>query len=360
MRVSSNRRIEAQNKNGGVNFMRQLIIIGTILAIVILIIPTMLVLAFQGNETEPIVNSTSVTTATTIKEEVAQRPENATVAVFRTQARVIEQPDFEDYIIGVIASEMPADFSLEALKAQALTARTYILKLMLNPTDMNLPDGAIVSDTVTHQVYHNNSELQKIWGNDYDWKIAKITDAVQATRNQIITYNGAPITATFFSTSNGFTENSEDYWQNEIPYLRSVESPWDKNSPRYTTEKTVSAQQFYNSLGVKLPGDGTVGQISARTESGRVATVLINGKTFTGREIREKLDLDSSDFQWKRSGDSVVIQTKGWGHGVGMSQYGADGMAKDGKNYQEIIMHYYNGVEISSIEPYLASVTSAP
>lgn len=338
--------------------MRQFIIIGAILTSFILIIPTMLVLAFQGNETAEILNATFVQTPNTISEAV-QRPENASIAVFRTKTAVIEQTDFEDYIIGVIASEMPADFSLEALKAQALTARTYILKLMLTPADTNLPDGAIVTDTVMHQVYHNDSELQKMWGNDYDWKITRIREAVQETRNQIITYEGAPITATFFSTSNGFTENSEDYWQNVFPYLRSVESPWDLSSPRYIAEKTFSAQQFYEALGVRLPGDGTIGQISARTESGRVATVLINGQTFTGREIREKLDLDSSDFQWKRSGDSVVIETKGWGHGVGMSQYGADGMAKAGKNYQEIIKHYYNGVEISSLEPYLARLTSA-
>lgn len=337
--------------------MRQFMVIGAILVSVILIIPTMLVLAFQGNETEPIVNLLAVDTAST-KTEAIEPPENATIEVFRTKKGVIEETDFEDYIIGVIASEMPADFSLEALKAQALTARTYILKLMLNPTDTNLPDGANVSDTIIHQVYHNDSDLRAMWGDDYNWKITRIIEAVQATRNQIITYNGEPITATFFSTSNGFTENSEDYWQNEIPYLRSVASPWDKNSPRYTTTKTVSAQQFYEGLGVKLPADGTVGQISARTKSGRVASVLINGQTFTGREIREKLDLDSSDFQWKRSNNSVVIETKGWGHGVGMSQYGADGMAKEGKNYQEIIMHYYNGVQISSIEPFLAKVTS--
>lgn len=338
--------------------MRQFTIIGAILTIVILIIPTMLVLAFQGNGAGEVMNSTFVQTANTMS-EVAELPENATIAVFRTKTGVIEQTDFEDYIIGVIASEMPADFSLEALKAQALTARTYILKLMLNPADTNLPDGSIVSDTITHQVYHNDSELRAIWGNDYDWKITRISEAVQATRNQIITYNGDPITATFFSTSNGFTENSEDYWQNAIPYLRSVESPWDKESPKYSAIKTVSAQQFYDALGVKLPSDGTVGQISARTKSGRVASASINGKTFTGREIREKLDLDSSDFRWKRNGNSVVIETKGWGHGVGMSQYGADGMAKAGKNYQEIIMHYYNGVQISSIKPYLASATAA-
>lgn len=337
--------------------MRKLMVIGAILCSLILIIPTMLVLAFQGDESKQSTNSQAVATSSKVNEISDVIAENLSVAVFRTSTEQIEEVDLEDYVIGVVASEMHADFSLEALKAQALTARTYIVRHLLNPIDMNLPDGAMVTDTVMHQVYQNDDELRKKWGKDYDWKRERIAEAVLSTRGQIITYNGEPITATFFSTSNGYTENSEDYWQNEIPYLRSVESPWDAESPRYKAEKVISANQFYKKLGVKLPGDGTVGKIIARTKSGRVEKVQINGKTFTGREIREKLDLDSSDFQWKRSGNNVVIETKGWGHGVGMSQYGANGMAKEGKNYQEIISHYYNGVKITSIDPYLAMIT---
>ena len=337
--------------------MRQLLIIGAILCSLILIIPTMLVLAFQGNEEEQSINSTSVQTSNYIYESTAL-PEDMTVSVFRTHKEKIEEVDFEDYIIGVVASEMHPSFSMEALKAQALAARTYIVKHLFNPTDMNLPEGAMVTDTVMHQVFRNDEDLREFYGKDYEWSIARITEAVQATRGQIITYNGEPITASFFSTSNGYTENSEDYWQNAFPYLRSVESPWEDHSPKYTTEKVISTHQFQQALGVALPGDGSVGNITSRTEGGRVANVNINGKNFTGREIREKLDLDSSDFEWKRSGNNVVIETKGWGHGVGLSQYGADGMAKEGKNYQEIIQHYYSGVQIASIDPFIASLTA--
>ncbi len=336
--------------------MRQILIIGAILCGIILIIPTMLVLAFQGDQTEMSIESALTKNTTTTTNENLALPENLSIAVFRTKSQAIEEVDFEKYIIGVVASEMPAEFSLEALKAQALTARTYIVKHMLQPGEINLPEGAIVTDTVMHQVYHAPAELQKIWGKDYDWKMERITEAVQATRGQLITFAGEPITATFFSTSNGYTENSEDYWENEIPYLRSVASPWDSSSPHYETEKTITTQQFHEALGVTLPDNGAVGEIVKRTKGGRVAAVKINGKTFTGREIREKLELDSSDFQWKRSGSNVIIETKGWGHGVGMSQYGADGMAKEGKNYQEIIQHYYKGVQISSIEPFIANL----
>jgi stage II sporulation protein D len=340
--------------------MRQIIIIGAILCSVILIIPTMLVLAFQGNETDKSIKSVSVQTSNTINStsEGMDLPEDLTVAVFRSKTQKIEEFDFEDYIIGVVASEMPAEFSIEALKAQALTARTYIIKHMLNPSEINIPKGAQVTDTVQHQVFRSDADLREFWGKDYDWAKAKVTEAVRATRGQIITYEGSPITASFFSTSNGYTENSEDYWPNKFSYLRSVESPWDSESPRYKTEKTITSQEFFNALGVKLPGDGTVGEITSRTQGGRVAKVEVNGKTFTGRDIREKLDLDSSDFQWKRSGNNVVIQTKGWGHGVGMSQWGAEGMAKEGKSYQEIIKYYYNGVQISSIDPFIANVTA--
>lgn len=341
--------------------MRQLLIFGVILCGIILIIPTMLVLAFQGEDSpDKSMNPVTVQTSnTTSINEVTLPTENISVPVFRTKTQVIEEIDFEDYIIGVVASEMPAEFSLEALKAQALTARTFIIKHMLNPGDINLPEGAVVTDTVMHQVFRNDQELREFWGKDYAWAKAKVTEAVQATRGQIITHDGSPITASFFSTSNGYTENSEDYWANEFPYLRSVESPWDSESPRFTKETVVTSQEFFQKLGVKLPGDGTVGKILSRTESGRVAEVEVNGKTFTGREIREKLDLDSSDFQWKRSGNNVVIQTKGWGHGVGMSQWGAEGMAKEGKTYRDIINHYYQGVQISSIEPFIANLTAS-
>lgn len=318
----------------------------------------MLVLAFKGDAQEQTVNSAVVQTSnvTNTEEGSIGVPEDLSVAVFRTKSNVIEEVDFEDYIVGVVSSEMPADFSLEALKAQALTARTFIIRHMLNPLDTNIPEGAIVLDTVIHQVYQNEDELRKKWGKDYERRHSKILEAVQSTRGQVITYEGEPITATFFSTSNGYTENSEDYWPNEIPYLRSVESPWDTQSPRYVAEKVISTQQFTNALGVQLPNDGTVGEITARTDSGRVATVNISGKSFTGREIREALDLDSSDFRWKRNGDNVVIETRGWGHGVGMSQYGANGLAKEGKSYQEIIQHYYQGVQISSVEPFMTAL----
>lgn len=334
--------------------MKPFVIVGAVLFSVILIIPTMLVLFFQGNAA-----SESTMISYEEKSEVTEmrQPENLSVPVYRTSVSEVENVFFEDYIIGVVASEMPASFSLEALKAQALVARTYLIHHILNPVEV--PKEGIVYDTVTHQVFRNEEELRELWGSDFNGNIKKIREAVQATRGQIITYDGKPISASFFSTSNGYTENSEDYWITELPYLRSVESPWDTASPRFEDEKVISVAEFEQALGVKV-GSGEVGEILARTEGGRVASVKIGDKTFTGREIRDNrlLNLSSSDFTLEREGDTIIIRTKGWGHGVGMSQYGANGMALEGKTYEQIIKHYYQGVEISPIDTYISHINT--
>ncbi|WP_216829929.1 stage II sporulation protein D [Alkalihalobacterium elongatum] len=335
--------------------MKRLLIIGTILCSIIVGLPAMLVIMFSSDDLQP---TTPVQTAasTGTGQEQLESSTPISIAVYRTQQSRIEEVPLEEYVVGVVASEMPAAFELEALKAQALTARTFILKQMLEPSDFAMPEGAMVTDTVHHQVYKNLDQLKEEWGKDFDWRINRIREAVAQTQGQVLTYNGDPITAAFFSTSNGFTENSEDYWPNEIPYLRSVESPWDTNSPRFTSTSTISVGEFQQKLGVQLPSDGSVGQITNRTDGKRVAKVNINGKELTGRQVREKLGLDSSDFNWKRQGDQVVIETKGWGHGVGMSQYGANGMAQEGKTYREIIEHYYQGVAVSPVDPYIGQL----
>ncbi len=267
------------------------------------------------------------------------------VAVWRSNANKIEKLPLEKYIAGVVAAEMPVDFEVEALKAQALTARTYIMNHMLR--DGKEANGADVTDTVEHQVYKDFGELKRAWGADYDKKLNKVARAVLETEGQILTYNGKPITATFFSTSNGYTENAEDLWENPYPYLTSVVSPWDESSPKFHHQTEISVKDFEKRLAVKLDSK-SIGSIIERTGGNRVASVNINGKVISGQDVRAALDLKSTDFSWKRKGDTVIITTKGYGHGVGMSQYGANGMAKEGKDFREIVTHYYQGVEITS------------
>lgn len=336
--------------------MKRLLIAATILCTVVLMIPAMLVQLTSGPADQQ-----AQTTAGPAPEEKAwsyDPGEDIKVKVYRSQTETVEELPLEQYVVGVVSSEMPADFEVEALKAQALTARTYIIKQMLEPTDIQVPQGAMVTDTVMHQVFHNEEELKSLWGEEYEWKKARIEEAVYATQGQVMTFEGEPITASFFSTSNGYTENSEDYWQNEIPYLRSVASPWDQTSPRFTAQKEMPVTEFEQRLDVQLSGDSEIGTIAERTDGGRVAKVVIGDKELSGREVRDKLELDSSDFQWQLKGDQVVIQTRGWGHGVGMSQYGADGMAKEGRNYEEIVRHFYQGIDIQELDPYVAKLTA--
>ncbi|MGG3987067.1 stage II sporulation protein D [Bacillus smithii] len=331
-----------------------LFILLAILTTSAMIIPALLVIPFSdqgtsGKMTEKISANKS--------QSQLEKQSSVEVAVYRSQLHKTEKEPLEKYVAGVVASEMPADFEIEALKAQALTARTFIVKKLMKGSDA--PDGADVTDTVKDQVYKSPEELKQIWGKDYQWKMKKIEEAVGQTAGKILTYNGEPILASFFSTSNGYTENSEDYWKQPIPYLKSVKSPWDKKSPQYYSKTIIPVKEFEKKLGVHLKNKKDAGTVIQRTAGNRVGKVLIAGKEFTGREIREKLGLKSADFSWVIKGDHMTITTKGYGHGVGMSQYGANGMAKEGKNYIQILQYYYQRVQIASSDDYLKNRITA-
>ncbi len=331
---------------------KPIVLLAALLFMMTLMVPTLLVLPF-GEE------QASGKLGENVKDVNATNPASSIeVSVYRTSKQTVEKLPLEEYVKGVVASEMPAEFAKEALKAQALTARTYIVKQMMSDEKVKLPEDAIVADTEFFQVYKSKEELKETWGPDYNRKMKKIEEAVQETSGQILTYQGNPIDATFFSTSNGFTENSEAIWMNSLPYLKSVESPWDKNSPKFSGKKVIPIAEFESKLGVKVPGNGNIGEVTAFTAGKRVAKVEINGKEISGKEIREKLGLMSTDFTWERVGDKIVINTEGYGHGVGMSQYGANGMAEEGKQYKDIVQYYYQGIEIASSDSFLTTITA--
>lgn len=277
------------------------------------------------------------------------------VPVYLTKEKRVDHIDLENYVRGVVAAEMPADFELEALKAQAIAARTYIIRRWLAEDRSNVPDEeALVTDTVLHQAYLTDEELKRQWGSEnFERNRERLNQAVEETRGQVITYQNKPIEATFFSTSNGYTENSEDYWTNPIPYLRSVASPWDKEiAPRYKETISIPYSEFRSKLGLSetLSASSVFAnsKVLEYTDGKRIKKLSIGGKTFSGKEVREKLGLNSSQFQWKLNGKEVEITTTGYGHGVGMSQWGANGMAKEGKTAVEILKHYYTGVEVQN------------
>lgn len=280
------------------------------------------------------------------------------VKVYRTEKKVVETLPMEEYITGVVAAEMPAEFELEALKAQAMAARTYIVRRLSEGKWDDVPDGAQVLDTVRHQVYMDEVQRKERWSSQYEWKNKRIQQAVQATAGIVLTFQGQPIDATFFSTSNGFTENSGEYWEKAIPYLKSVASPWDIDSPRYQETVVFTTEEMEKSLGVKLvqevSSNGSWFRVTSTTTGNRVGKIHIGGKDFSGREVREKLNLNSSSFTMELRGKQVYITTKGYGHGVGMSQWGANGMAKSGKNAEQIVKYYYQGIDLQDYSKFLS------
>lgn len=331
---------------------RSIIVTIILLLTVLLVLPSLIVLPLNhehASEAKQTPKKDSV-------QKIIPLSASVPVSVYRAEDKSVDHISLDDYLVGVVACEMPAKFEIEALKAQTLAARTYVINRLLNKSS-GLPDGAEVIDTTADQVYKSKAELKQLWGSDYDWKIKKIEQAVTETEDQIITYQGQIIqTPSFFSTSDGYTENAENYWETKIPYLKSVPSPWDKTSPKYEKTTTLSVAKVDAALGVQLPQqDGAVGKVTKWTTGKQVGSILIDGKTFTGREVREKLGLPSADFRMVRNGTDVEITTKGYGHGVGMSQYGANGLAKEGKNYKQIIKYYYTGVEISKVTPQMVN-----
>ncbi|WP_088070179.1 stage II sporulation protein D [Gottfriedia luciferensis] len=322
---------------------KTLITAGLTTCSVVIIIPTLLVLPFHSQTDGRLVDQLQKKAN---QAAIANKNDNLSISVFRTKTQKVEKLPIEEYVLGVVASEMPAKFELEALKAQSLSARTFIIKRLKEGKP--LEEGGIVDDTVQFQVFQDRDDLKKRYGAQYEANIAKIERAVKATEGQILTYDGQPITASFFSSSNGYTENSEEYWNNSAPYLKSVPSPWDSVAPDYIATKAVSINDFEQKLNVKI-NKSDIGKVIARTNSNRVEKVAFGKKTLTGKEIREKLNLRSTDFSWERKGDEIIITTKGYGHGVGMSQYGANELAKQGKTYDDIVKYYYKGVNITKL-----------
>ncbi len=275
--------------------------------------------------------------------------------------------DSEEYLKGVVAAEMPADFELEALKAQAVAARTILMKRAKvyggSGCSLHL-DADICTDPVHDQAWISTSDLRKkygFWGYLKNWR--KISKAVNDTKGLIITYNGQIIDAVFHSTSGGMTENPEDVWGTPLPYLRSVVSDWEGHSPfLYDTKEftlgdlstifdaSFDPTQMTVTGGGAQGSSGSIIRTLATSSTGRIKVMKIGDKLLEGSEIRRLLGLRSTRFTWQIIGtDTVRFTTIGYGHGVGMSQYGADGLARRGRNFQEILEYYYSGAKVTKI-----------
>jgi len=259
------------------------------------------------------------------------------ITVYRSNGSVINL-NMTDYLIGVVSSEMPASFNLEALKAQSVLARTYALKAKQT--------GKKLTDTVSTQSYIDIDQMKNKWGKSFNTYYNKIKNAVENTNGEYLSYNGNYIEALYHSTNNGKTESSLDVFGNYYPYLISVSSEYDKNASSYLRTISMPLDTISNKLGLSLNNDSVI-NILSYTDGGNIKEININGNNFSGKKVRELLGLRSADFDISISDNNANITTRGYGHGVGMSQYGANGMANAGYGYKDILSHYYPGTTLT-------------
>jgi stage II sporulation protein D len=269
----------------------------------------------------------------------------------------VKEMTLGEYLVGVVRAEMPASFELEALKAQAVAARTYTLYKM--QTGGNHGDTAdICTDSTCCQAYIAEDKARSNWGENADAYEEKIETAVYDTDGMAIPYGGVPILAVFHSSSAGQTRASGSVWVNDLPYLQSVASPEEGDSiPNYYSRVEFTAAEFREKFLAKHPEADLSGDLSGwltdpvTDSAGSVDTLTVGGVTIRGTELRTILGLRSACFEWEVSDGKLAFFVTGYGHGVGMSQYGANQMAKDGADYQEILTHYYTGVTVEAYRP---------
>ncbi len=273
------------------------------------------------------------------------------ISCLDTKTNTVFESDIEEYLVGVLAAEMPASYEMEALKAQAVAARSYILSNMDTPNPKH-PSANVCTDSTHCKAWLSEADAKAKW-KSFDkilyWN--KLRSAVDSTRGEYMVYDDQVVEAFFFASSGGKTENSEDVWGSSRPYLKSVESSGDTSSSDcYSTlalglsDFKSKLQPFFSqSLGSDTPLQ--IGTIT-RTQGGSVAEIVLFGKPFKGTEIRSVFGLRSANFIIDTVDDKVIFKVAGYGHGVGMSQVGANYMAKSGQNYTEILSHYYTNIQI--------------
>jgi len=262
--------------------------------------------------------------------------------------------DTEDYIIHVTAAEMPATYEKEALKAQAVAARTFAMKHLTG--ELRCKSGhTICTDYACCQAFLTTEQLRERWGSSFENYYARMEAAVHETEGLVLTSGGELVTALYHSSSGGRTENCEAVFAVALPYLVSVESGGEEDSPEFTSEKCYTTAEFISKVNSAFP-DAQMSDpakdvdVWQRTESGRIQLIRLGGTVVTGQQLRNALKLRSTNVKFSITQSNVKITCFGFGHGVGMSQCGANAMAKNGSSFDEILRHYYTGVDIERFE----------
>ena len=301
------------------------------------VVPLVLAALFQKVPVTPEAESESVSPTQCVEQ---QDPD--TILTVKNRAGNFQQMSLREYLVGVVLAEMPASFESEALKAQAVVARTYTMKRMEGGKH---GQAAVCMDSGCCQGWRSGEDYLANGGKAS--AVEKVRSAVADTDGLVLRYDGKLIDATYFSCSGGTTEDAVAVWGQDVPYLKSVESPGEEDAPRFTDHVSFSATEFAGKLGLSADGEPRdwFGAVT-HTAGGGVETMVIRGKSFTGTQLRSKLGLRSTAFEISVSGNTITITTRGFGHRVGMSQYGAQAMAQAGSSFSEILAHYYTETEL--------------
>ncbi len=291
--------------------------------------------------------------------------ETTTIKVYDHRADKLVDMDLEEYIVGVVSAEMPAYYDFEALKAQAVASRTYTLYSMAHGGCHTNPDADVCTNSKCCQAFSTHERMQNAWKDDYANNYNRVAQAVMETAGEVLVYDGKLCDALYHACSGGQTENSENVYANALPYLRGVDSPYE--DPMREEDVDFGTDALVELIAAKYPESGITKDnvregiaIEKAYESGRVETLRLGKTKITGKQARNLFGLRSTMFTIEWTENGIVFHVKGYGHGVGMSQNGANGMAKHGSDYREILFHYYTGVSIASYGADGIQTTPAP
>lgn len=309
-------------------------------AVMGLVVPG-IVLSIAARKTEVSPETTPETTEQPTVHETVRLP-----VLVRQEDGTVSQMDMDSYLVGVVLAEMPVSFEDEALEAQSVVARTYARKAW--ETGGKHGDCSVCTRSACCQGYIGDEDYLSQGGTEEG--LEKVRAAVAATSGWVLTYEGELIEATYFSCSGGSTEDAAAVWGTEFPYLQAVASPGEEKAVHYTDTVRFSAEAFQDALGVTLSGSpGGWFRDVTYTDGGGVDTIVIGGTSYKGTDFRSALGLRSTAFSISTTEDTVIITTRGYGHRVGMSQYGADAMAVTGSTCPEILAHYYPGTTLTKL-----------
>ena len=326
--------------------MRQAIWTGLLAALLAVLTPALLTAPIPEPEPE---------TVALVIEPAAQETKTRQERTVRVKnGREILEVSLGEYLTGVVLSEMPASFEPEALKAQAVAARTFALRQMEGGKHT---DCDLCADGSCCQAWSSREAMEQKLGDGWLRYWRKAEEAVTQTAGEVLTYEGELIDAVYFSCSGGATEDAVAVWGSEVPYLQSVPSRGEEDAPPFESEAVIPLAKFRSVIleenpqaDLSGPASGWFGALT-QTEGGGVDTLEIGGQPFSGTRLRAMFGLRSAKFSAAAAGEEIVFQVSGYGHRVGMSQYGANAMAKSGSSYREILQHYYTGVTIETKTP---------